>query len=225
MASEAKDSSTVRPESSSSSGSGSNDAGDFECNICFELAQDPVITLCGHLYCWPCLFRWLRLHSQLQECPVCKALIQEEKLIPLYGRGKMSTDPRSKPIPGLEIPNRPAGQRPETATPVAGPGTAPNFSFGFLGGFFPMATASFGNFGMSASFGAPIPPIFNMQFNGFSGGATHGASPLNPGGSAGLFQGNDAHRPRATPQEAQDDSNLKNIFLIIGVLVLALLMY
>ena len=29
----------------------------FECNVCLELASDPVITLCGHLYCWPCLYR------------------------------------------------------------------------------------------------------------------------------------------------------------------------
>ncbi len=28
-----------------------------QCNICLELARDPVVTLCGHLYCWPCLFR------------------------------------------------------------------------------------------------------------------------------------------------------------------------
>jgi len=24
-----------------------------------QLARDPVVTLCGHLYCWPCLFRWV----------------------------------------------------------------------------------------------------------------------------------------------------------------------
>jgi hypothetical protein len=29
----------------------------FECNVCLELAKDPVVTLCGHLYCWPCLYR------------------------------------------------------------------------------------------------------------------------------------------------------------------------
>lgn len=29
----------------------------FECNICYDLAQSPVVTMCGHLYCWPCLYR------------------------------------------------------------------------------------------------------------------------------------------------------------------------
>ncbi len=31
----------------------------FECNICYDLAQSPVVTMCGHLYCWPCLYRWV----------------------------------------------------------------------------------------------------------------------------------------------------------------------
>jgi E3 ubiquitin-protein ligase RNF5 len=25
----------------------------FECNICLDTASQPVITLCGHLFCWP----------------------------------------------------------------------------------------------------------------------------------------------------------------------------
>jgi hypothetical protein len=34
-----------------------SDAGLFECNICLEMAKEPIVTLCGHLFCWPCLFR------------------------------------------------------------------------------------------------------------------------------------------------------------------------
>ncbi|CAH8279553.1 unnamed protein product [Arabidopsis lyrata] len=29
------------------------ESGCFDCNICLETAHDPVVTLCGHLYCWP----------------------------------------------------------------------------------------------------------------------------------------------------------------------------
>ncbi|KAL0380955.1 UNVERIFIED_CONTAM: E3 ubiquitin-protein ligase RMA1H1 [Sesamum angustifolium] len=106
---EARNVTTTVPENSSSPVRDEGEVGNFECNICLDLAQDPVITPCGHLYCWPCLYKWLQGHSNSHECPVCKAPVDEEKLIPLYGRGKTSTDQRSKPPPGIEIPNRPAG--------------------------------------------------------------------------------------------------------------------
>lgn len=28
----------------------------YECNICLETASEPVITTCGHLFCWPCIY-------------------------------------------------------------------------------------------------------------------------------------------------------------------------
>jgi E3 ubiquitin-protein ligase RNF5 len=37
--------------------------GSFECNICFELPHEPIVTLCGHLFCRPCLYKWLHIHS------------------------------------------------------------------------------------------------------------------------------------------------------------------
>ncbi|KAH9302984.1 hypothetical protein KI387_014567, partial [Taxus chinensis] len=151
-------------------GSSSADAGNFECNICLELAQDPIVTLCGHLFCWPCLYKWLHGHSKCQDCPVCKALVEEDKIVPLYGRGKVgSPDPRTKTIPDVNIPNRPAGHRPETAPPPV-PNQFQHQSFGFMGGApAPIAAARFGNFTFSAGFGL-FPSLFGFQMHGFPEG-------------------------------------------------------
>ena len=45
----------------------------FICNICYEHVEnrDPVVTQCGHLYCWSCIYRWISTNHQT--CPVCKA--------------------------------------------------------------------------------------------------------------------------------------------------------
>uniref|UniRef100_A0A8C7WP67 RING-type E3 ubiquitin transferase n=1 Tax=Oryzias sinensis TaxID=183150 RepID=A0A8C7WP67_9TELE len=51
---------------------------------------------------------WLETQPSRQQCPVCKAGISREKVIPLYGRGSSSQeDPR------LKTPPRPQGQRTE----------------------------------------------------------------------------------------------------------------
>lgn len=86
----------------------------FECNICLETARDAVVSMCGHLFCWPCLYQWMyatETTSQGQKtCPVCKSAISRERTIPIYGRsGNESNrqDPRDK------LPPRPSGQRSE----------------------------------------------------------------------------------------------------------------
>ncbi|XP_012574427.1 uncharacterized protein [Cicer arietinum] len=210
------------PNPSCSSGNNpNNDAGDFECNICFDLAQDPVITLCGHLFCWPCLYRWLHHHSHSQECPVCKALVVEEKLVPLYGRGKSQTDPRTKSYPGMEIPRRPSGQRPQTAPPPPPP-EANYAGFGLMGGFIPMATARFGNFTLSTAFGGFIPSLLNIHFHGFQDATVYGTTSGHPFGF-NTFQGGNSRgfSSQATGQvQRQEDNVLKNLLLLIGVFVL-----
>uniref|UniRef100_A0A8C4QP66 E3 ubiquitin-protein ligase RNF185 n=1 Tax=Eptatretus burgeri TaxID=7764 RepID=A0A8C4QP66_EPTBU len=70
-----------------SAGDGGDTDGTFECNICLDTAKDAVISLCGHLFCWPCLHQWLETRPNRQVCPVCKAGISRDKVIPLYGRG------------------------------------------------------------------------------------------------------------------------------------------
>ncbi|CAM8888156.1 unnamed protein product [Rhodiola kirilowii] len=85
----------------------------LQCNICFDLAHEPVVTLCGHLYCWPCIYKWLHVlqsydESQQQpQCPICKANISEGTLVPLYGRDASSSESRATDQ-DLNIPNRPA---------------------------------------------------------------------------------------------------------------------
>jgi hypothetical protein len=66
----------------------------YECNVCFDTAQDPVVTRCGHLYCWACIHRWLEgaRGAQCAACPVCKAEVTEDALIPLYGHGEDGGD-------------------------------------------------------------------------------------------------------------------------------------
>lgn len=87
------------------------DTSTYECNICYEVATEPVVTMCGHLYCWPCLYRygsrqllmpaayascsidlslcnvwyacrWMQVQHACKVCPVCKAGIAEDKVRP-----------------------------------------------------------------------------------------------------------------------------------------------
>jgi hypothetical protein len=90
----------------------------FSCNICLDSVVEPVVTQCGHLYCWPCLYRWLEPgmypderaslglythnnnitmnnNSSRRVCPVCKSPCSVPTLVPIYVR---STKESSSPI-------------------------------------------------------------------------------------------------------------------------------
>ncbi|GER43089.1 E3 ubiquitin-protein ligase RMA1H1 [Striga asiatica] len=94
--------SSIKPEE--------NPNGCFDCNICLDSSHEPVITLCGHLYCWPCIYKWLRVQNsslesknELPKCPVCKSHISTSTLVPLYG-----PETKKKPIKlDLTVPHRP----------------------------------------------------------------------------------------------------------------------
>merc|ERR1719313_3324785 len=83
--------------------------GRFECNICLDDVREPVVTQCGHLFCWSCLYRWLNTNHQT--CPLCKAGVTKENVVPLFIRGS-SKDPRDR-VSNDEIPARPEANRPE----------------------------------------------------------------------------------------------------------------
>lgn len=116
----------------------------FECNICLDTAKDAVVSMCGHLFCWPCIHQWM--NGYRNTCPVCKSSISKEKVIPLYGRGGSKEDPRKT------VPPRPAGQRTEPEQPQGFQGFTGDggfhMSFGigaFPFGFF-TSTLNFGDF-------------------------------------------------------------------------------
>ncbi|XP_022723862.1 E3 ubiquitin-protein ligase RMA1H1-like [Durio zibethinus] len=88
--------------------------GSFDCNICLDFAHEPIVTLCGHLYCWPCIYKWLHVQSaslasdEHPQCPVCKADISHTTMVPLYGRGQSDSELQGKALyRGMVIPPRP----------------------------------------------------------------------------------------------------------------------
>uniref|UniRef100_A0A7C8ZPA1 E3 ubiquitin-protein ligase RMA n=1 Tax=Opuntia streptacantha TaxID=393608 RepID=A0A7C8ZPA1_OPUST len=94
-------------------------AGGFDCNICLESVGDPVVTFCGHLYCWPCLYRWIHSQKascedpeQQPRCPVCKAEVSDQTLTPIYGRGQSGKTSNGKGAQnGPTVPHRPNGPK------------------------------------------------------------------------------------------------------------------
>lgn len=127
----------------------STDDSVFECNICLDTARDAVVSLCGHLFCWPCLYQWLYgtdgTHQTHKTCPVCKSAISRDKTIPIYGRGGDQTnrqDPRDK------LPARPPGQR--TEVPNSAHHQFPYGTFPHVFGF------GDGSLNMSIGFGYPF---------------------------------------------------------------------
>ena len=60
---------------------------------------------------WPCIFQWMEARRQSPTCPVCKSVIDKERLIPLYGRGNSTgadpryTDPATPFCTGHSLPH------------------------------------------------------------------------------------------------------------------------
>ncbi|KAJ8043908.1 hypothetical protein HOLleu_11220 [Holothuria leucospilota] len=139
-------------EPDGATGTSTQQDGHFECNICLDTAKDAVVSRCGHLFCWPCLYQWLETRPNRQTCPVCKAGISKDNVIPLYGRGSSNQqDPREK------LPPRPQGERPEPET------HGPFHNFGLGDGGFQM---SFGIGAFPFGFFASTFNIGNGQFGG-----------------------------------------------------------
>ncbi|CAD8072543.1 unnamed protein product [Paramecium primaurelia] len=92
----------------------------FQCKICLDLASEPVITPCGHLYCWQCLYTWAQKKNPLV-CPYCSNIFELEKVTTIFtGDSKESKQ--------SEIPKRPTNPRQQQTNQQQQFG---NFQFGF----------------------------------------------------------------------------------------------
>lgn len=45
---------TLSEEEKKESG-GNTSSSNWDCSICLDGATDPVVTQCGHLFCWECI--------------------------------------------------------------------------------------------------------------------------------------------------------------------------
>ncbi|KAJ9566023.1 hypothetical protein OSB04_001989 [Centaurea solstitialis] len=84
----------------------------FDCSICLDFAKDPIVTLCGHLFCWPCIYKWLSFQTTSDSgenplCPVCKSEISHTSVVPLYGRGGKTFSDDDTDTKTAVIPPRP----------------------------------------------------------------------------------------------------------------------
>ncbi|KAJ9174405.1 hypothetical protein P3X46_013052 [Hevea brasiliensis] len=87
----------------------------FDCNICLDMARDPILTHCGHLFCWPCFYQLSYVHLNVKECPVCMKEVTDISIIPIYGNGNDNNTQKSRlKETGLKVPPRPQAHRIES---------------------------------------------------------------------------------------------------------------
>lgn len=84
-----------------SSAEGSEQSSSFSCSVCREKeVEDPVVSACGHLFCWSCLLQWLDASNST--CPVCTANLERSEVTPLY-----VGDTLARKCSSPKLPNRP----------------------------------------------------------------------------------------------------------------------
>ncbi|KAK4255790.1 hypothetical protein QN277_008743 [Acacia crassicarpa] len=207
----------------------------FECNICLESAHDPVVTLCGHLYCWPCIFRWLQVQNSSDEdhdddqlkptCPVCKADLSHTSLVPLYGRGAHSSDSELKKTrTDIGIPRRPPSHGSNTMLNSTSASTSQQYLPRLYGGY---AVPRSPYLGVSAltSFSYPIIDMFReVVFARTFGSSESNSLAYRYVGYYPHNIGSDSHRLRR--QEMLIDKSLNRVsFFLLCCVILCLLLF
>ncbi|TMW85376.1 hypothetical protein EJD97_023261 [Solanum chilense] len=212
--------------------SSDNITGGYDCNICLDSAHDPVVTLCGHLYCWPCIYKWLQVDRSTPrseekcKCPVCKAHISNSSLVPLYGRGTASTESESKKSQrDVVVPRRP--QAIEIATLVNSLSPASHVSQQLhhrrsvpsaFGSYAALAPSSFGGTS-TISLSSPTVGVFGEMFLGRMFGNSDTSLFAYPHPNTSTIPGSGGFRMR----QVEKSLNRLSIFLFCCIILCLLL--
>jgi len=113
----------------------------FQCRLCRRVPSEPVLTRCGHLFCWPCLFvaascavRGPAFDAEcVQLCARCAKCFESSDIVPVYVRrgcrarqeddAEVSSSPAlscTRQAPTLCVPPRPHARWVEKARIVQG---------------------------------------------------------------------------------------------------------
>ncbi|KAM7508968.1 hypothetical protein LguiA_019421 [Lonicera macranthoides] len=77
------------------------------------MAKEPILTCCGHLFCWVCFFKLPYVDSTAKECPVCKGEVTDTNITPIYGNGN-DTRVLEMESTDSKLPPRPRARRVES---------------------------------------------------------------------------------------------------------------
>jgi hypothetical protein len=56
----------------------------YMCSICYEAPVNPVLTQCGHLFCWECIYTWSQsIVGGCRVCPACRDRMDLNEVIPM----------------------------------------------------------------------------------------------------------------------------------------------
>ncbi|KAM7265132.1 hypothetical protein ACFE04_002815 [Oxalis oulophora] len=109
----------VQDTTTTATPAGSGGPSFYDCNICFTTPKQPILTCCGHLFCWSCFYQLSYTHSNVKYCPVCKGEVKDTSIVPIYGHGSQDDDDNNNSNSSnhhsniIKLPPRPHAHRVE----------------------------------------------------------------------------------------------------------------